>query len=270
MKSLKEIQDEFQRGILAGDDAILADVNDSFREQRKVLFGVYRNGYVARLAEILGEDYEQVHAYLGDRGFANLVKAYIAANPSDQRSARWFGRHMPAFIAKSAAFAKHPEVAELATLEKALADAFDGPDAEPLRLAELAEVPPEAWPGLVLEPHPTAIRLTFATNAAEMWTALKDEEPPIKPVRLPEPQAILVWRDGFMARFKPLSAEEAMMWNEAANGVRFSVLCEMVATFAGEDEAELRAASYLKDWVDMGMLASLAGRPLPASTDRSR
>ena len=107
-----------------------------------------------------------MHAYLGDRSFANLVKAYIAANPSDQRSARWFGRHMPAFIAKSATFAKHPEVAELATLEMALADAFDGPDAEPLRLAELAEVPPEAWPELVLAPHPTAIRLTFATNAA--------------------------------------------------------------------------------------------------------
>jgi len=28
-----------------------------------------------------------------------------------------------------------------------------------------------------------------------------------------------------------------------------------VATFAGEDEAELRAATYLKTWVDMGMLA---------------
>ena len=182
MKSLKEIQDEFQRGILAGDDAILADVNDSAKEERKVLFGVYRNAYVARLAEILGEDYEQVHAYLGDRGFANLVKAYIAANPSDQRSARWFGRHMPSFIAKSATFAKHPEVAELASLEKALADAFDGPDAEPLRLAELADIPPEAWPGLVLQPHPTAIRLTFATNAAELWTALKNEAPPVKPV----------------------------------------------------------------------------------------
>ena len=43
--------------------------NDSVKEQRKVLFGVYRNAYVARLAEILGEDYEQVHAYLGDRSF---------------------------------------------------------------------------------------------------------------------------------------------------------------------------------------------------------
>ena len=103
----------------------------------------------------------------------------------------------------------------------------------------------------------------------ELWSALKDEAPPVKPVRLPEPQAILVWRDGFMARFKPLSTEEAMMWNEAAKGVRFSVLCEMVATFAGEDEAELRAASYLKDWIDMGMLASPAGRPRPPSIDRS-
>ncbi len=121
-----------------------------------------------------------------------------------------------------------------------------------------------------LQPHPTAIRLTFATNAAEIWTALKNGAPPLKPVRLPEPQAILVWREGFMARFKPLSTEEAMMWDEAAKGVRFSVLCEMVATFAGEDEAELRAASYLKDWVDMGMLASPAGRPAPAPTDRSR
>ena len=128
-------------------------------------------------------------------------------------------------------------------------------------MAELAEVPPEAWPGLVLAPHPTAIRLTFATNAADIWSALKDEAPPSNRSELPEPQAILVWREGFMARFKPLSTEEAMMWDEAAKGVRFSVLCEMVATFAGEDEAELRAASYLKDWIDMGMLAGLAGRP---------
>ena len=132
MKSLKELQETFQRGILAGDDAILAEVKDSAKEKRNVLFGVYRNAYVARLAEILGDDYEQLHSYLGDQGFARLVKAYIAANPSDQRSARWFGRHLPAFVRESETYAKHREVAELAQLEKALADAFDGPDAEPL------------------------------------------------------------------------------------------------------------------------------------------
>src|SRR5262249_16584560 len=157
---------------------------------------------------ILGEDYEQVHAYLGDRAFANLVRAYIAGNPSDQRSARWFGRHMPAFIAKSRAFADYPEVSELAALEKALADAFDGPDAEPLKFSELGEVPPDAWPALESKPHPAAIRLTFATTAAEIWTALKNEAAPPKPARLAEPLALLVWREGFTARFKPLSTEE--------------------------------------------------------------
>ena len=60
-----------------------------------------------------------------------------------------------------------------------------------------------------------------------------------------------------MSRFRPAFAEEAMMWDEAAKGVRFGVLCEMVATFAGEDEAELRAASYLKGWVDMGIAGGL-------------
>lgn len=255
MKSLKELQETFQRGILAGDDAILTEVKDSDKENRKVLFGVYRNAYVARLAEILGDDYEQLHAYLGDQAFAKLVKAYIAANPSDQRSARWFGRHLPRFIRSSDAYSGHPEIAELAELEKALADAFDGPDAEPLGIDALAALAPEAWPNLVFMPHPTARRLTFRTNADEVWTALKSEAEPPKSKRLPEPQAILVWRQDFMARFRPLPPEEAMMWDEAAKGVRFGVLCEMVATFAGEDGAELRAATYLKNWIDTGTLA---------------
>ena len=255
MKTLREIQDSFQRGILAGDDAILADVKDSAKEKRKVLFGVYRNAYVARLAEIVGEDYEQLHAYLGDEAFAKLVKAYIAANPSDRRSARWFGRHLPAFVGTTEPYATHREVVEIAELEKALTDAFDGQDAEPLRIEALASLVPETWPKLVFVPHPTAIRLTFSTNAADIWSALKSESVPPKPMHLTEPQAILVWRQEFMSRFRPLSAEEAMMWDEAAKGVRFGVLCEMVATFAGEDEAELRAASYLKGWADMGMLA---------------
>jgi hypothetical protein len=255
MTTLKELQESFQRGILAGDDKILAEVNDSGKERREVLFDVYRSGYVARLAEIMSEDYERTHEYLGDARFATLIKDYIAANPSDQRSARWFGRHLPAFIARTEPYARHAELVELATLEKALNDAFDAGDANPLRLVDLAAVAPDAWPALEFAPHPTAVRLTFKTNAAEIWSALREETAPPKPRRLPEPAPLIVWRQDFMARFKPLSTEEAMMWDEAVKGVRFSVLCEMVATFGGEDDAELRAASYLKDWVDMGMLA---------------
>ena len=115
-----------------------------------MLFGVYRNAYVARLAEILDDDYEQLHAYLGDQAFAKLVKAYIAANPSDQRSARWFGRHLPAFVRRRARrMPSIPRSLSSPQLEKALADAFDGPDAAPLGIEALAAIQPEAWPNLV-------------------------------------------------------------------------------------------------------------------------
>ena len=116
MTSLKELQESFQRGILAGDDTILSEIKDSPKEKRKVLFGVDRNAYVARLAEVLADDYEQVHAYLGDAGFAKLAKSYIAAHPSDRRSARDFGRHVPDFLKTDPGFAAHAEVAEIAAL----------------------------------------------------------------------------------------------------------------------------------------------------------
>jgi hypothetical protein len=256
MTGLKELQESFQRGVLAADDTILGEIKGSAKESRGVLFAVYRNAYVLRLIEVLTEDYRQVHAYLGDARFAKLARAYIAAHPSDRRSARDFGRHMPRFLSHTDTYAKHPELAEIAGLEKALADAFDGPDAEPLSLERLAALAPQDWPRLVFEPHPTAIRLIFTTNSIELWSALHEEARPPKPRRLEEREAVIVWRQDFVARFRALPPEEAMMWDEATKGMAFSVLCEMVATFAGTDGAELRAASYLKGWVDTGMLTN--------------
>ena len=134
----------------------------------------------ARLAEVLADDYEQLHAYLGDAGFAKFAKSYIAAYPSDRRSARDFGRHVPEFLKADAGFARHPELAEIASLEKALADAFDGPDAEPLKLAKLAEIAPELWAKLVFTPHPTAIRLTFTDQRRRYLVRLARGDRPAK------------------------------------------------------------------------------------------
>lgn len=258
MTRLKDLQARFQAGIVSGETSVLDDINDNDREDRQALFGVYRNAYGFRLAEILGRDYELTHTYLGDEAFSDLANAYIAAHPSDKRNARWFGRYLPAFARQTAPFSAHKEVAELAALEKALADAFDGPDATPVSIDELTETPPEDWANLVFTPHPTAQRLRFKTNATDIWLALNDGSVPPAPAQLQEPQDILVWRQDFMSRFRALSPEEAMMWAEAMRGARFGVLCEMVATYAGADGADLRAATYLKTWLDTGLLACVS------------
>ena len=105
---------------------------------------------------------------------------------------------------------------------------------------------------------PATIRLRFNTNATDIWLAVNGDTRPPDAVILPEPQTVLVWRQDLMSRFRPFGPEEAMMWIEAAKGIRFGVLCEMVVSFGGEHEAELRAATYLKNWVDTGMLADVS------------
>ena len=43
MNEFERLQDEFQRGIMSGDDKVLGDILDSPKEKRDILFGVYRH-----------------------------------------------------------------------------------------------------------------------------------------------------------------------------------------------------------------------------------
>ena len=162
MTSLKQLQESFQRGILAGDDTILAEIEDSAKEERKVLFGVYRYAYVARLAEVLADDYAELHSYLGDAAFRQARQG-LCRSASLRSAERPRFRPSPSRLSarEYEAMRSIVELAEIARLEKALMDAFDGPDAKPLRLAELGEIRIALWPRLVFQPHPTARQPQF-------------------------------------------------------------------------------------------------------------
>jgi hypothetical protein len=58
--------------------------------------------------------------------------------------------------------------------------------------------------------------------------------------------------------FRELIADEAMMWGEAANGIPFGVLCEMLATYDDPDGAAARGAGYLHGWITSGALTSVS------------
>lgn len=255
MSSLKELQETFQRAVTEGDDTVLSEILDSSKENRRVLLGVYRNAYVLRLQDILADDYEKLAALLGDDGFAEMARAYIKAEPSHTTSARWYGSRLPDFLKSAPGYRDRPVLAELAALERALNDAFDAAEAEPLSLADLARVSPHDWAALAFTPHPAVRRLDLATNAEDIWTALHADEAPPGPAMLPEPARIVVFRPDAAAHFRAMPADEAMMWDEAAAGVAFSVLCEMLAASAGADAAAERAAGYLNGWIAAGMLA---------------
>lgn len=256
MNTLRELQDSFQRAIVDGDDAVLAEIVDTSKEKRDVLLGVYRNAYVLRLIEFLANDYEKLKALLGDDQFDALARAYVAAHPSHTPNARWFGGKLPDFLRTAQDYREMPALGDLAALEKALNDSFDAEDAVALTMDGLSGLEPQAWAGLVLTPHPCAIRIDLSTNAADIWSHLNDGDTPPAPATAAAPVRILVSRDNGMASFRALEDEEAMMWDEASNGVAFGVLCEMVAAHSGEDEAASRAAGYLSAWIERGLIAS--------------
>lgn len=251
--TLSEMQAAFQRAVMLGDDTVLTEILDNSRTGRNVLFGVYRHAYVARLIEVVRNDHPLLNRYLGDDAFAGIARAYVIARPSRNQNARWFSHQLPDFIADVRP--DEPHLAELAGLERALNDAFDAPDAEPLALTDLAAVPPENWSELVFAPHPSARRLTLATNAHALWLSLKDEKtpPPVEP--LETSGSIIVWRHETTPKVRRMSGEESMMWNEALNGVPFGALCEFVAVYDDPESAPLRAAQHLQGWITSGLLA---------------
>jgi hypothetical protein len=253
---LRELQDLFQRAILAGDDAVLGEIREGAREKREVLLGLHRDAYMRRAVKVLHHHHELLHAYLGDEAFHAMAHAYNCTYPLRHPNVRWYPRQLPGFLEATAPYSAAPHLAELALLEKSLNDAYDAEDQPVLELAELAGVAPEAWTRLRFEPHPSAIRLDFATNAAAIWAALKEKKKPPASVRYDIREAVLVWRNASTPSFRVLSAEEAVMWDEAKNGKRFGVLCEMLATCEDPDGAVVRAARYLQGWIGSGLLSS--------------
>ena len=149
-------QDDFQRGILAGDDKVLGEILDSPKEKRETLFGVYRYAYGSRLVEAMRNDHELLHLYLGDEMFDEMGHAYVKARPSGHPNLRWFSQGLPEFLKSTAPYSAHPELSDLAALEKALNDAFDAAEGKVVELTDMAAFAPEAWSGLRFRPHPSA------------------------------------------------------------------------------------------------------------------
>jgi hypothetical protein len=258
MSDLARQQNEFQRAILAGDDSILAEIPDSPREKRETLLGVYRYAYASRLVEAMRNDHKLLHIYLGDEMFDTMGHAYVAAHPSQHPNLRWFSASLPEFLKSAEPYSKHPVLSDFARLEKALNDAFDAAEAPVIGIADMAAFAPEAWAGLTFRPHPSAQRLDLSTNASAVWLALKADEEPPDPVSLGEPSRLLVWRQDVTPMFHQLGAEEAMMWDEAACGLTFGVLCSMLATYDDPDSAAARGANYLHGWVTAGLLTGVS------------
>jgi len=254
--SLVDLQRSFQNYLLRTSDGFVGAVRDTKKADRETLLGVYRDAYALRLIEALTVDYPGVLAMAGPADFDHMARAYIAAHPSRHPSVRWFGRHLPEFLANTPPYSSSPAAADMARFEWALGEAFDAADAEPVTAAALLALPPEAWATLRFTPLPSLRRVTL-NHAAPVAYQRRDEvqqgDLEVDPYETPMTWAI--WRPALISNYRSLEPDEAALLAALAAGKSFPQICEAALPFTGEEQAAARAAGLLRAWVEEGMVA---------------
>jgi hypothetical protein len=274
---LAELQGLFQSAVLTGDaeDAAILDIVASPREaDRPTMMGVYVNAYRLRLAEFLDEDYPALRVMLGDDDFEALVEAYIDANPSRLRNARWYTTRLPEFMQESENWNANALAIGLALFERALTDAYDAADAPAQSIETLAEFSPQDWPRLGFTFHPSLRLIEVAAGVLDAYVAAtadehedeeaarsaEEDEGPLedRPSRASENETIAIWRADLDPAYRQLDPDEYLALNEAVAGQSFGDICQLVAFQNEGQSATERLARFLVTWFSEGLVIGVA------------
>ncbi len=214
---------------------------------------VYRYAYEATLIHCLKDTYEKTAAWIGDEDFETVARTYIAQTPSQSWTLADYGEQFGKMLA--ARYQDDPEIEELAWLDWSLRRAFDAADAPPLDMAELANVD---WDGVRLVFGPSfAVRLV-STNCAAIWTALTEDRPdPPMAEALPEPLALLVWRQELSPRYETASGDEFRALTLARSGLSFGALCEAYLEQGGAGADVSQIGDMLGRWLRDGLVVGV-------------
>jgi hypothetical protein len=246
MTSLARIQGDMQSFLLRGDRDVEAQVVGTQRVPLETRLDIYRHAYGARLVEALRAHYPAMAKLLGDAQFDELGHAYVASHDSHSFSVRQYGKDFSSGMPTDF-------LQELARWEWTIADVFDAADATPVTVAALVGIEPEEWSELRFGFHPSTRQLTLSTNAPQVWKALTDDQEPPAPATL-EATTWLLWRHDLRTFYRSLGKEEAQMLDGSIHGTGFGDLCTNLCVHCTEDEAPARAAGFLRQWIESGLI----------------
>lgn len=139
---------------------------------------IYNRQYWFRVLSAIAEDFPGLRAVLGERQFDAMAKAYLIANPSRSFTLRNLGARIEDWLRKNPkwAGAKQTLALDIARLEWADIEAFDGKSAPALRREDLASADP-ARLKLRLQPYVRLLRFRYPVDGLLLEVRKDNEEP---------------------------------------------------------------------------------------------
>lgn len=220
-----------------------------FTGQGAAGMAIYRNAYRARLTSCLRSSYDKSWSWMGDERFDAATSAHIAENISRSWSLDDYGSNFSETLAFL--FPNDPEIADLATLEWAMQEAFVKPNALAADSATLVNFVESGADidRLCLRFVPSFSILPISTNVAAIWHAIANESEMPKPEYYAYPRSIIIWRPHFSPNFFEAEDTEADALSAMLNGSDFGRI-------SLSNGAEV-AGRWLGRWVYNGMVEAL-------------
>lgn len=226
---------------------------------------IYNRAYFGRLLECLREEYSVLAAALGTEIFDSFAMGYLHAHPSRSYTLNDLGAHFPEFLAETRpprgeeerAGRDWPEfMIDLARVERAVNEVFDGPGIEGERLldaAALQTIAAERWPGarLLCVPCLKLLQLNYPVN--DYFAAIRRGDTPA----IPEPgiSYLVVTRRDYRVRRFPLELPAYELLSSLARGLTIGEAVRRAADVSelADEPLARRIGEWFRFWAAEGL-----------------
>jgi hypothetical protein len=222
---------------------------------------IYNRQYWFRVLSALREDFAALRAVVGSRAFEALSIAYLTAHPSRSFTLRNLGSRLVPWIDAHPEFTgrRRALALDVARIEWAFVEAFDGAEREPLTLEQIATL--DGNSRLALQPHVRLLALAYPADtlvvslhdhekrqASEAGVEQDEAEEP--PLRLPglrrQPTWVAAHRFDFSVYYRRMAREEYKTLCALRDGVPLGAALQ--AGFDSSAVAATRRGALVRTW----------------------
>lgn len=261
--NLVRIQSWMQRAILEVDDDAASDwaaeVGRLILPSRTLApaerLEIYRAMYPLRMVDALESDYTALAHFLGKDAFAALVRAYVTAHPSRTYTLNRLGDHLPEFVASSPGIRRPAFAADLARLERAIAQAFDAEESPVLDAEGLAAIGERAADAR-LRPI-AALRLLDLKYPVNAYLQSVRDDDHDHPPTVAKRTWVAVFRRTYVVRRRDLTRPQHALLSALVGG---ATLGDAVSSTLGAARRPIQPDEFFawfREWVAAGMFQSI-------------
>ena len=263
--TLAELQNTLQQYLLHQQNNIDSLTLETAAFTRQQRLAIYFDAYRLRLIDALHNDFPALEMTLGTENFSQLMAEYIAQHPSQHPSLRWMGAKLPMFLRTYQTAQQPSAIFELAEFEWAQIMAFDADDSIPATLDDLRLLKNTQWLDLQLEFQPSLQIVSCFSNAPNIWNAAIKNESRIAIETSSEEKTWLIWRSELQVVYRVMNQSETWCLQAFSNHKNFADACEGLCEWFPEDQVPLKAAQYLQQWLQDGLIKSIIASPIENS-----